>query len=166
MAITRFTRRPVRIGFPAFGTATLPTFDDVENQFGQFVERMMRNPFDGGSLAESIGWMPAMDIVETPTELTLTAELPGIDPKDIDVSVEDGVLMIRGDKTEERKEESDKKVYLVERSFGTFQRSFALPSSIDSAKVMANFDKGVLKIHLPKSVEAKPKGRKIEVKSE
>jgi len=164
MTLTRFTRRPSRIGFPILGAPLSPTFDEMERQFGQFVERMFRDPVDGGRFAESIGWMPAMDIVESPKELTVTAELPGIEQKDIDVSVEDGVLTIRGEKTEERKEEGDeKKVYLFERSFGSFQRAFALPANVDSANVTATFDKGVLKVRLPKTTEVKAKGRRIEV---
>ncbi len=88
-----------------------------------------------------------------------------MDQKDIDISIEDGMVTIRGEKTEERKEESDKKVYLYERSYGSFQRSFALPAGIDSSKVSAEFGKGVLKIHVAKDGEAKPKGRKVEIKS-
>jgi HSP20 family protein len=112
-----------------------------------------------------MAWVPAIDIVESAKEFTLTAELPGIDQKDIDVSVEDGMLTIRGEKTEEKKEEEDKKVYLYERTYGSFQRSFALPPMVDGANVAAEFEKGVLKIHLPKSADAKPKGKKVEIKS-
>jgi HSP20 family protein len=166
MALTRYTRRPTRLAFPAFGAAgAFPTFDEADNRLSQFIERMLREPFDGGTVAESLGWMPAMDIVETANELTVTAELPGLDQKDIDVSVEGGVLTIRGEKAEEHTEEGDeKKVYLYERSFGSFQRAFGLPSNIDGANVTATFDKGILKVHLPKLAETKPKGRKIEIK--
>ena len=98
-----------------------------------------------------MAWVPAIDIVESAKEFLLTAELPGMDQKDIDVSVEDGMLTIRGEKTEERKEgEDDKKVYLYERTYGSFQRSFALPPLVDGANVAAEFEKGVLKIQLPK----------------
>jgi HSP20 family protein len=76
------------------------------------------------------------------------------------------VLTLRGEKLEEKKEtETDKKVYLYERNYGSFERSFALPSAVDIAKITASFDKGVLKIHLPKTTEAKAKGRKVEIKS-
>jgi HSP20 family protein len=87
-----------------------------------------------------------------------------MDQKDIDLSVDDGVLSIRGEKTDEREHE-DKKVHLYERSYGSFQRSFTLPSDVDAAKISAEFEKGVLKIHLPKDGEAKPKGRKIAIKT-
>jgi len=110
--------------------------------------------------------MPATEIIETAEELTLTAELPGMDQKDIDVSVGEGVLTFRGEKLEEKKEvEADKKVYLFERNYGSFERSFALPSTVDIAKITAAFDKGVLTIHLPKTLEAKAKGRKVEIKT-
>ncbi len=97
-------------------------------------------------------------------ELLLTAELPGIDRKDIDISVDDGVLTLRGEKIEEKKEaDEEKKYHLFERNYGTFQRSFTLPTGVDPNKISAEFDKGVLKVHLPKTAEAKVKGRKIEV---
>jgi HSP20 family protein len=105
-----------------------------------------------------------MNIVETAKEMTVTAELAGMDQKDIDVSVEDGVLTIRGEKNDEREHE-DKKVYLCECNYGSFQRSFALPSNVDTDKIAAEFEKGVLKIHLPKDGEVTPKGRKVEIKT-
>ena len=165
MALVRFNRRPSRVGFPGFAGKTFPALDDVESRIGRFMEGALTDPFGAAAFAEPIDWIPAMDIIETPTELTLSAELPGLDQKDVDVSVEDGVLTISGEKTEERKEEEDKKVYLYERSYGSFQRSFSLPANVDAGKIAADFQKGVLKVHLPKGKAEKPKGRKIEVKS-
>jgi HSP20 family protein len=167
MALVRFTRRQPRIAFPGFaGPPTLPTFDDVENRMTRFFDRALSEPFSTDSFPHVIGWMPATEIIETAEELTLTAEFPGMDQKDIDVSVEEGVLTLRGEKLEEKKEvEADKKVYLFERNYGSFERSFALPSAVDIAKITAVFDKGLLKIHLPKTLEAKAKGRKVEVKA-
>ena len=166
MALVRFTRRPPRTAFPGFiSTTAFPTFDDVENRMNRFIERALNEPFAATPLPETLGWMPAVDIVETPKELVLTAELPGMELKDIDVSVEEGVLTIRGEKFEEKKEEEDKKVYLYERNYGTFQRAFALPTGADASKINAEFAKGVLKIHIPKNAEVKPAGRKVEIKS-
>jgi len=167
MALVRFTRRQPRINFPGLsGAPTFPLLDDVENRMGRFIERAFNEPFGGGLLPEPMGWVPAMDIVETAKELTLTAELPGIDQKDVDVSIEDGLLTIRGEKAEERKEgEDDKKFYLYERTFGSFQRSFALPPMIDVANVTGAFENGVLKLHMPKTADVKPKGRKIDIKT-
>ena len=165
MALMRLTRREPRLAFPGFFPSTaFPTFDDVENRMNRFIERALNEPFVGRTFPETIGWIPAMDIVETPKEFALTAELPGMELKDITVNVEDGVLAISGEKTEEKKEEEDKKVYLYERSYGSFQRTFSLPTGVDASKVNAEFSKGVLKVHIPKNGEVKPAGRKVEIK--
>jgi HSP20 family protein len=168
MALVKSSRRPTRLAFPSFGPPTaFPSFEDFENRMNRFMQRAFTEPFGeqfGTAMSEPIGWVPAMDIVETAKELTVTAELPGIDQKDIDVSVEDGVLTIRGEKNDEREQE-DKRVYLYERSYGSFQRAFTLPTNVDATKVAAEFAKGVLKVHLPKDGEAKPKGRKVEIKT-
>jgi HSP20 family molecular chaperone IbpA len=108
---------------------------------------------------------PRHRLVETDNEITLAAELPGLNQTEIEISVDDGVLSSRGDKTEERKDDGEKKFYLFERSYGVFRRSFTLPSAGDPTIVTAEFDNGVLTVHPVKSVVAKPKGRKIEVKS-
>jgi HSP20 family protein len=166
MALVRFTRRQPRLAFPGFFPSTaFPTFDDVENRMSRFIERALNEPFAAPTFPETIGWVPAMDIFETPKEFALTAELPGMELKDITVNVEDGVLAISGEKIEEKKEEEDKKVYLYERSYGSFQRSFSLPTGVDASKVNAEFTKGVLKVHIPKNGEVKPAGRKVEIKS-
>jgi HSP20 family protein len=166
MALVRFTRRPSRIAFPAFApSGALPAIEDMENRFNRFVERVLNEPFGAEVFPEAIGFAPAMDIVETATEFTVTAELPGLEQKDVDIALEDGVLTISGEKTEEKKEEKDKKVYLYERTYGAFQRSFALPAEVDASKIAAEFAKGVLKVHMPKGAKAKPNGRKIEIKT-
>ena len=167
MALVRFTRRQPRIGFPLPSfTGNLPAFDDVESRMRRLVENM-NVPFDGDVMPQMIGWIPPTEISENKEEMLITAELPGMDRKDIDINVEDGVLTIRGEKKEELKKEegekNEKKYYLVERSYGSFERSFTLPTLVDAAKISAEFDKGVLKVHLPKTAEAKIKGRKIEV---
>lgn len=96
---------------------------------------------------------PSMEVSETAEALEINAELPGIDEKDVEISVADGVLTIRGEKKEERKEE--KKAYrLVERSYGSFERSLALPRTVDVNAVNASMSNGVLKITIPKSPEA------------
>jgi HSP20 family protein len=170
MALVRFTRRQPRIGFPIpsfTGFAGMPTFEDVENRMRKFVEGTMNMPFEAELLPQMVGWIPPTEISETDQELLLTSELPGMDRKDIDINVEDGVLTVRGEKKEELKKEegeaNEKKYYLVERNYGSFERSFALPTLVDANKISAEFDKGVLKVHLPKTAEAKVKGRKIEV---
>jgi HSP20 family protein len=107
---------------------------------------------------------PAVDIVETDDRYELTAELPGLDPEQIDVKLADGRLTIQGEKKEE-KEEKKEGYYLSERRFGSFQRSFAVPEGIDPDKVSADFANGVLKITLPKSPELQQKEKKIAINS-
>jgi HSP20 family protein len=108
--------------------------------------------------------MPAVDIVESEKAYEITADLPGMDEKNIEVKVTDGVLTIKGEKQEE-KEEKKKDYYLQERSFGSFQRSFELSESIDTDKIEASFKKGVLTVKLPKKAEAQKPAKTIEVKA-
>ena len=162
MSLMRVTRRAPRLAFTPF--PAVPAFEDVENRLQKFLEGTLPMPFDGNFAAEAIGWLPATEIAETDAELILTAELPGLDKKDVEISVDEGILTIRGEKHAERTEgEPDKKFYMWERNYGSFQRSFTLPRVIDPAKITADFDKGVLKVKMPKSAEAKAKGRKIEI---
>jgi HSP20 family protein len=107
--------------------------------------------------------VPAIDVAETDKAFAVTAELPGMDEKDIDVSVTGDLLTIKGEKRQER-EEKNKNYYLSERSYGQFQRSFTLPSGIDRDKIAAEFAKGVLTVTLPKSAEAQQQQKKIDVK--
>src|SRR5215470_16727483 len=107
-------------------------------------------------------WAPPVDIYEKDGNIVLTAELPGVDPKDVDVRVENNVLTLRG----ERKLESEVKkesYHRVERSYGTFSRSFTLPNVIDTEKIKAEYKDGVLRMSLPKKEEAKPKQISINV---
>ncbi len=108
--------------------------------------------------------MPAVDVTETDKTYEITAELPGMDEKNIEVKVADGVLTIEGEKQEE-KEKKEKDYYLSERSFGSFQRSFKVPNGVDTDKIDATFKNGVLKVILPKSAEAQKAEKKITVKA-
>ena len=107
---------------------------------------------------------PVVDVVEKEREYQVSAELPGLEEKDVEVSVADDMLTIKGEKKEE-KEEKAKNYYLSERRYGAFQRSFRLPPGVDSAKIEANFQKGVLTVTLPKTPEAQKKEKKIEIKT-
>ena len=108
---------------------------------------------------------PKIDIVESKDAIDLTAELPGVEEKDVDVTLADGMLTIRGEKKTERDErDKDKNWHVVERSYGSFSRAIPLPFDPDPAKVEAKFDKGVLHIHLPKPAEMAKKQQKIEIK--
>jgi HSP20 family protein len=108
-------------------------------------------------------WLPAVDISETEDKLVIKAEMPGLDGKDVDVSISADVLTIKGEKKKE-KEEKDEHYHCVETYSGSFQRSFRLPHNVQTGKIEATFDKGVLKITLPKTEEAKKKEIKIKVK--
>ncbi len=108
--------------------------------------------------------MPAVDVVESEKAYELTAELPGMDEKNIEVKVVNGNLTIKGEKQEER-EEKKKDYYLHERNFGSFERSFGIPEGVDADKIEANFKKGVLTVTLPKKAEAQKPAKKIEVKA-
>jgi len=106
---------------------------------------------------------PDMDVKETAKDFLVEAELPGVDEKDISVTLTNGVLVLKGEKKQERDEKKDN-YYLVERSFGSFQRSMRLPDTADENKVEAKFSNGVLKIAIAKRAEAVKPERKIEIK--
>jgi HSP20 family protein len=106
---------------------------------------------------------PAIDVAEADKEYRITAELPGVDAKNVELSVMDDVLTIKGEKKEEREEKAEN-FYLAERRFGSFQRSFQLPPGVDRDKIEAKFDKGVLTVTLPKTAEAAARQKKIEIK--
>ena len=110
---------------------------------------------------ESVGWTPACDIYEDEEGVALRFELAGVDPKDVDVRFENGVLTVKGERKLEE-EEKRENYHRVERSFGTFTRSFSLPGSVDAEKIKAETKNGVLTVTLPKRAEAKP--RPIQVK--
>jgi HSP20 family protein len=108
---------------------------------------------------------PPVDIYEDEHNIILKLEVPGIDDKDIDVRIENTTLTVHGERKIE-KEEKEENFRRVERQYGSFTRSFTLPSSVDPAQVSANYDKGVLKISLAKKAEAKPKQIRVNVGSE
>ena len=106
-------------------------------------------------------WSPAVDIYEDEKEIVVKAELPDLEEKDVDVDIQDNVLTIKGEKKQER-EEKKGTYHLVETSYGSFSRSFSLPNNVETDKATAKYEKGILKITLPKKEGAKPK--KIEIK--
>ncbi len=107
---------------------------------------------------------PVVDVVEKEKEYQISAELPGLEEKDVEVSVADDMLTIKGEKKEE-KEEKAKNYYVSERRYGAFQRSFLLPSGVDAEKIEASFQKGVLTVTLPKTPEAQKREKKIAIKA-
>ncbi|WP_168599866.1 Hsp20/alpha crystallin family protein [Rhizobium sp. SG741] len=108
--------------------------------------------------------MPAVDFVESDKAYELTAELPGINAKDVELTLADGILTVKGEK-HESKEEKEKEYYLSERRYGSFQRSLQLPDGVDAEKIDASFANGVLKVVLPKTANAQKNDRKIAIKA-
>jgi len=114
--------------------------------------------FFGGAPANGRGlrrWVPPMDLVETEDHLVLRADLPGLDSEDVNIEVKDSVLTVSGEREAEHEGKTDG-FYRVERAFGTFSRSMSLPSRIDTDRITASFEKGVLEVRIPKPEERKP----------
>lgn len=134
----------------------------IENEMEDMTRWFSRH-VPWGHLRERVnGWRPSVDMVERKDEIVVRADLPGLEQKDIEVSVQDGTLTIRGERREER-EEKDEDYYCCERSSGKFFRSLALPAGVDAEHVKATFKNGVLEVHVPRTKEAKAK--KIEIKA-
>jgi HSP20 family protein len=135
--------------------------------FSDHVRRLME-PALGGSFfdaplwGETDQWIPAVELDEQDGEYLLSAELPGIEEGDVDISVDDSTLTLKGEKKSE-KEETKGRTHYRERRYGAFERSFTLPRNTDPSKIKAEFENGVVKVHIPKSAETK--ARRIEVKS-
>ena len=137
--------------------------DTMRRFFGAPVDRLFPEPSLPELFTQPVGWYPAVEVSEMPAEFLVTAELPGLKQEDVTVEFIDGILSIRGEKQEEKKEEEGKRYLLWERNYGAFQRSFTLPGEVDGAKIKAEFGSGILTVHLPKVAAAKPNSRKIEV---
>jgi HSP20 family protein len=129
---------------------------------------MGRDLFDWGPFRVLGGALditaPHVDVSETDKSYEISAELPGMNEKDVNVELKDDVLTLSGEKKEESEKE-EKDYHVSERRFGSFRRSFRLPSGVDQSKVSADFKNGVLKIAMPKSTTAQKKSRKIDVKT-
>jgi HSP20 family protein len=120
------------------------------------------SPMSGETEVSTRSWAPPVDIYETEDAIVLKAELPGIDPKDVEVRVEDNTLYLKGERNYE-KEVKEQNYHRIERSYGSFARSFSLPNSISADKVKAEYKDGLLTLTMPKREEAKPKTIKIDV---
>jgi HSP20 family protein len=132
------------------------------------MNRLFRESYSPEGPEEALtttGFAPLVDIYEDEHNITLKIEVPGIDEKDIDVRIENNILTVHGERKIET-EEKEENFRRVERQYGSFTRSFTLPSSVDTGQVSANYDKGVVKISMAKKAEAKPKQIKVNVGSE
>ena len=145
MAITRYTYR-----------TPWQELDQLTRGLGQLFGNEMPASANGGT------WMPAVNVEESGDELVLTAEVPGMTREDIEIEVENNILTIRGERSEERREGDEEKRYHVwERRHGSFQRSFTLPRTVRADDIQADYKDGILTIRMPKAPEAK--SRKVQI---
>lgn len=150
MAITRYRNR----SWPS-------AWQELEEMTNR-LSRVFDDP--QGTEGDGTTWMPAVNVEESKDSLVLTAELPGMSQDEVSIELENNVLTISGSKQQEREEKDDRRYHLWERRWGTFQRSFTLPRTVDAEQIDATFENGVLKVHMPKAPEAQ--GRRIEIRSE
>lgn len=139
-------------------------FLDLE-EVSDRLNRMFARPLHQANGNETMivaDWTPSVDISETDGEYQIKAEIPDVKKEDVKVTLEDGVLTLQGERKYE-KEEKGKKFHRIERSYGSFVRTFSLPDVINEEKVKAEFKDGVLNLHLPKSEKAKPKSIEVKV---
>lgn len=140
-------------------------FDRMFDRFAGFGFPSMRRLFDLAPAEPSFTFnVPAVDVTEDDKAYKIAAEMPGVEEKDIEVSVNEDMIILKGEKRQE-KEEKNKNTYVSERSYGSFQRAFALPEGVDRGKIAADFSKGVLTVTLPKTPESQKQQKKIEIKT-
>ena len=138
-------------------------FREMENVFDQYA-RALSLPRRGSQETITAGdWAPRVDIGETDKEFSIKAEIPEVKKEDVKVTVDNGVLTIRGERKQE-KEEKDKKFHRVERFYGSFMRSFTLPENVDESKIDASFKDGMLNLTIPKTEATKPKAIDVKIK--
>lgn len=146
---------------PARDLATFPSdVLNIQREINRMFNSFFRSEEEGDSLANA-AWNPAVDIAEQDEEYVVKVELPGVSKDEVKIVVQENMLTIRGEKKQE-KESKGSNYHRAERSYGAFQRSFALPSTVKGEKIEATFKDGVLSVSLPKAEEAKQ--REIEVK--
>lgn len=131
----------------------------LREKMNRLFEDMFTGRADDKEVAAT-AWAPSVDIYETENELVMTAEVPGINDKDVEIKIEDNTLTLKGERKFE-KQTKEENYHRIERSYGSFYRSFTLPSSIDPDKIHAEHENGILKITMPKRPELKPRTVKI-----
>jgi len=131
-----------------YGMTTSPIFG---------LRREIDRLFDDTFTRDGFNWTPAVDIKENDSEIRLDLELPGLKPEDVELTAENGVLTVRGEKKTERKEGEENRYHVVERTYGSFFRTFQLPQGIDEEQIKAEFENGILSIHIPKAALPQPK---------
>lgn len=136
--------------------------EEMSDRLNRMISRPASPRTNGKETMVVADWTPSVDISETDGEYLIKAEIPDVKKEDVKVTLEDGVLTIQGERKHES-EEKGKKYHRVERSYGSFVRSFSLPDLVDEEKVKADFKDGVLNLQLPKSEKAKPKAIEVKV---
>ena len=168
------TKLPIKLDKSTDISSPRSTFENLRREidriFDDFSPATWRFPFGrsifGLEVPHPAAWQiaPATDMVEKDKEYEISAELPGMDEKDIEIRLSNHTLSIKGEKSEE-KEEREKDYYLSERRYGSFHRVFQLPEGVDADKIEASFSKGVLNLKLPKTAQAQKGNKKIAIKA-
>lgn len=148
------TRKPIR-------DPMLDLLYNLERRMGRIFNEPL-NVFETADVTPTTAWTPVVDIFEEPELLRITAEIPGVKPEDVKISIEGNLLTIAGTK-EQVAEEKAERVYRYERSYGAFERSFTLPATVDADHIKAAYENGVLNMVLPKVEKARPRMVKVEV---
>ena len=137
-------------------------FKDIEKvrtEMDRFWDTFLFGRPQKGGVEETVEWLPAIDLTETKNEFVVNAEIPGMEPDEIEISLSEGMLTIKG----EKKQEKEENYHLIERRFGSLVRSIPLSRGVESDKISASYKDGILRITLPKSKKAKKKVVKIKV---
>lgn len=136
--------------------------EDMTQRLNRIFGHSLVSKDKGTEAMRTTEWAPAVDVSETDNEYTIKAEIPEVKKEDVKVTLQDGELTIQGERKQE-KEEKGKRYHRIERSYGSFLRSFSLPVNVDDSKAKAEFKDGVLTLTLPKSEQAKPKAIDVKV---
>ncbi|MGH7204973.1 MAG: Hsp20/alpha crystallin family protein [Nitrospiraceae bacterium] len=136
--------------------------EEMSDRLNRVVRRPTMRHESGKETMTVADWTPAVDISETDKEYLINVELPEVKTEDVKVTVQEGMLLIHGERRQE-KEEKGKKYHRLERSYGSFVRSFTVPVAVDEAKITAEFKDGMLNLRLPKSEKARPKAIDVEI---
>ena len=141
-------------------------FSNLARNMERFFDEVWGRPQRGRQEADSLrgAWIPAVNILEKKDSIDITVEMPGVDAKDVEVTIEDGVLALRGERHFEAASEGET-YHRVESAFGAFERRFTLPPTVDASKIDARFKNGIMTLHLPKREESKPRSVKVKVES-
>jgi len=137
--------------------------EDVSNRLNSIFGRLPARAESDQEMLAMSDWTPSVDISETDTAYLVKGEIPGVKKEDVKVTIEDGMITMRGERKQEN-EEKNQKFHRIERSYGSFMRSFRIPDDADESSVKAEFKDGMISVTLPKSEKAKSKTKEIEIK--